>query len=120
MTDAASLPLPNGDAHENEETTADATAGDREPITWVTVGRYPGLMQAQIVAGRLRAEGIPARAWQEGAGSALGLTVGILGTGHVDVPEEYANEAEQVLETEYEETDDGEMNGDGGDGADAG
>ena len=43
-------------------------------------------------------EGIPARAWQEGAGQATGLVVGLLGTGHVVVPEEFAEKAREILD----------------------
>lgn len=57
-----------------------------------------GLLPAQMSANLLKHEGIPARAWQEGAGTALGLTVGILGTGNVSVPEEYEAQARAILE----------------------
>jgi hypothetical protein len=62
----------------------------------------PGITPATIVAGRLQAEGIPVRAWQEGAGQALGLTVGLLGTGYVAVPEEYVAQALEILATDVE------------------
>ena len=66
-------------------------------VKWEVVARTNGLMQAEIISGRLNADGIPARAWQEGAGEALGLTVGLLGNGFVGVPEEYAAEAREIL-----------------------
>jgi hypothetical protein len=62
-------------------------------------------MTAEIIVGRLLAEGIPARAWQEGAGQAFGLTVGLLGTGYVLVPESYVEQAKSILETPLEEDD---------------
>lgn len=68
-----------------------------EEISWETVAEAPGFTAATIVAGRLRAEGIPTHVWQEGAGRAIGLTIGILGTGFVAVPEQYAELARQVL-----------------------
>jgi hypothetical protein len=71
-------------------------------------GPGSGLTQAAIIAGRLQAEGIPARAWQEGAGQALGLTVGLLGTGYVAVPAELVEEAEAVLDEEFEVDEDEE------------
>jgi hypothetical protein len=95
MSDSHALPL--GDA--------EGSGGRGEEIRWVTVAQTMGLMQAQIMVGRLQAEGIPARAWQEGAGEALGLTVGILGTGHVVVPEAFEDEAEAILAQEFEEED---------------
>lgn len=72
-------------------------------IHWVTVAKTFGIIQATIVVGRLRAEGIPARAWQEGAGQATGIYVGKLGTGHVLVPEAFEAEALSILAEEYDE-----------------
>lgn len=77
--------------------TKETTPGGRQEIIWETVAKTSGLLQAQIMAGRLEAEGIPARAWQEGAGRALGLTVGLLGAGHVVVPDQFAGKARQIL-----------------------
>ena len=72
-----------------------------EEINWEVVAKMAGLIPAQIVADRLISEGIPARAWQEGAGQAIGLTVGLLGTGYVVVPEENVDDARRILaETE--------------------
>lgn len=86
------FPLGFDDAQSGE-----TTPGGKEPARWVTVYRTLGLAPAQIMAGRLEAEGIPARAWQEGAGQALGLTVGLLGNGHVSVPEPMAKQAREIL-----------------------
>lgn len=71
--------------------------GEYQQVKWEVVARTNGLLQAEIIAGRLNADGVPARAWQEGAGEALGLTVGMLGNGFVGVPEEYAAEARDIL-----------------------
>lgn len=79
---------------------ADRTPGENREISWVSVATSPGITVAEIIAGRLQSEGIPARAWQEGAGEALGLIVGLLGTGHVVVPAEYAAEARAILEAD--------------------
>lgn len=81
------------------DSSADDAGGpqDVEQVHWEVVERTMGITPAEIIAGRLRAEGIPARAWQEGAGEALGLTVGLLGTGHVVVPEEFAERARAIL-----------------------
>ncbi len=78
----------------------ETTPGGKKSIKWETIARVTGLMQATIIAGRLQASGIPARAWQEAAGQALGLLVGALGTGYVAVPEEYVDEALSILEEE--------------------
>jgi hypothetical protein len=84
------------DSSESGETTP---SGKKE-ISWVEVAQTFGLTQAQILAGRLQAEGIPAYAWQEGAGQATGLLVGLLGAGHVMVPEEYEERALDILADE--------------------
>ena len=89
------LPLPS---HENS-----STPGSRQEVKWEVVAKLPGITPATIVAGRLKAEGLPVRVWQEGAGQALGLTVGLLGTGYVSVPEELADRALEILEVDYEE-----------------
>jgi hypothetical protein len=81
-----------------EPDDADSTPGDVQQVQWVVVEQTSGLMAAEIIAGRLQAEGIPARAWQEGAGEAIGLIVGLLGTGHVAVPGEFAEQARAVLD----------------------
>jgi hypothetical protein len=83
-----------------------AIPGEPKQIHWEIVARTGGLMQAQIIVGRLNSEGIPARAWQEGAGVATGLTVGILGTGHVEVPEEFADQALEILAEDVAEDED--------------
>jgi hypothetical protein len=83
----------------------EASSGDSQEVRWVVVKRTPGITVAEIYVGRLQSEGIPARAWQEGAGEALGLMVGLLGTGHVVVPEEYVEQAQAILaaaEAEFE------------------
>jgi hypothetical protein len=82
---------------ENEPHSSETTPGGQREARWQTVARTAGLLPAQILAGRLESEGIPVRVWQEGAGQALGLTVGMLGTGHVMVPESYVEQAGQLL-----------------------
>ena len=99
MSDSASGIWPfrsqSEDIHKN-------SPGGREPVKWEVVERTMGLMNATIIAGRLQVEGIPVRVWQEGAGRALGLTVGVLGTGYVAVPEEFVDLAVSILEeSEY-------------------
>ena len=81
----------------------ETTGGDHDAVHWVVVERTNGLLPAQIKAGRLSAEGIPVRAWAESAGVAYGLTVGLLGTGFVAVPEAYADQAQAILAIEYDE-----------------
>ena len=73
------------------------TKGGNEAVKWEVVAEMAGITLATIVAGRLKAHGLPVRVWQEGAGQALGLTVGLLGTGYVAVPEEYVEQAAAIL-----------------------
>jgi hypothetical protein len=94
-----SLPFNDDESHRQpREVANEAPRGGSEAVKWVIVEKTMGLLPAQIMAERLQADGIPARAWQEGAGRALGLTVGILGTGHVIVPAEYETEARAILD----------------------
>ena len=95
MNDNNSMALPTPSSENSH------TPGGSKEVNWKVVAQLPGITPAQIVAGRLMAEGVPARAWQEGAGQALGLTVGLLGTGYVVVPEEFVDLALEILE--YEE-----------------
>ena len=85
------------DTEDNKKDQRDASTSRRTEIHWEVVAETAGLIPAHIIADRLIAEGIPARAWQEGAGQAIGLTVGLLGTGHVVVPEEHVDKARQIL-----------------------
>ena len=71
-------------------------------VKWVTVAQMRGITRAEMLANRLKAEGIPARATQEGAGVALGLTVGALGTAAVVVPAQHLAEAREILDVEPE------------------
>lgn len=88
--------MPRRNQH-TEGLTNETTPGGEEPVQWEEVAQTAGLLQATIIAGRLEAEGIPTRVWQEGAGQAIGLTVGVLGVGHVLVPEAEAERARQLL-----------------------
>jgi hypothetical protein len=87
----------------NNPESLDSNLGEPKQIHWEIVARTAGLMPAQIIVGRLNSLGIPARAWQEGAGDALGLTIGLLGTGHVEVPEEFVDQALEILADDVEE-----------------
>jgi hypothetical protein len=98
--------LPMDEHEENgatESRSESTTPGGVKETKWVVVAEMAGLAPAEIVADRLEIEGIPARAWQEGAGKAFGLTAGLLGTGYVMVPEVYAEEAKEILATPPDE-----------------
>ena len=107
MNSLASEKVPEDDPENTDQEDAGVHAGDSTPgggkeTKWEVVTKTAGLATAEIIVGRLVTEGIPARAWQEGAGQAFGLTVGLLGTGYVLVPEIYVEQAKNVLETPVE------------------
>jgi Putative prokaryotic signal transducing protein len=66
-----------------------------EPL--VVVCTVAGRMEAERIQSWLEAEGIPAMVSQEGAGSAYGLAVGVMGDAAVLVPASRAAEAEAWL-----------------------
>ncbi len=90
----------NAQPYPESDNNEDVNLSEAQEINWVVVEQTMGITVAEIIAGRLQAEGIPARAWQEGAGEALGLIVGRLGTGHVVVPEEFAQAARDILDAD--------------------
>ncbi|MCL4251874.1 MAG: DUF2007 domain-containing protein [Anaerolineae bacterium] len=73
-------------------------SGDRPP-QWVVVLSTDNLMEAHVVAGRLKSEGIDSWVQQEPGGSAFGITVGILGEVRVLVREHDYEAARRVLDT---------------------
>ncbi len=85
-------------AAETGLTAGVTTPGHNAEVRWVVVKKTSGILPAQVIAGSLEAAEIPALAWQEGAGRALGLTVGLLGSGYVSVPEPYEEQARDFLE----------------------
>lgn len=103
MSTFASNSLPvneNEDVPVEESQTAvekSTSPGGEQKNEWKVATKTAGITPATIIAGRLQANGIPARAWQEGAGQAYGLTVGLLGNGYVMVPETYLDQAKALL-----------------------
>ena len=61
----------NDDENGRSSQSRQTTPGGDKNVQWEIVARFPGLIPAQITADRLIHEGVPARAWQEGAGQAL-------------------------------------------------
>jgi hypothetical protein len=109
MSTLASNSLPYNDDNdkqvEEEQTAVEQTAppGGEQEIRWKVATKTAGITPATIIAGRLQANDIPARAWQEGAGQAYGLTVGLLGDGYVMVPESYLEQAKALLAEDLDE-----------------
>ncbi|MDD4803455.1 MAG: hypothetical protein PHF24_11065 [Syntrophomonas sp.] len=58
-----------------------------------------------VLESLIQSFGIPVRLFQEAIGSVFGLSVGPLGQVKIAVPEEYAQEATQLLHAELEKTD---------------
>ncbi len=73
---------------------------------WVLVCRAPGMVIAQIISGRLQADGIPARLQYEAIGViSCSLDVDGLGEVRIYVPESYANKAQEILAQRFDEND---------------
>jgi hypothetical protein len=75
------------------------------------VYRTAGLLQAEVIKGRLESAGIPVLLDYESAGRAIGITVDGLGEVRVLVPDEHADDARELLaasENDKEETTDEE------------
>lgn len=64
-----------------------------------TVYRTAGLLQAEVIKGRLESAGIPAMLDYESAGRIIGITVNGLGEVRVLVPDERAEDALELLAT---------------------
>ncbi len=62
-----------------------------------TVYRAAGLMQAEIIKGRLESAGIPVMLDYESLGRVMGITVDGLGEVRILVPEGHADEAKELL-----------------------
>lgn len=83
------------------EAAADTTVqgDDQEPVVvWEAANR----MEAEVVAGRLRSEGIPAMIRGEALGDIYGLTYGSLAASAVLVPKLLADKALAILAAEVE------------------
>ncbi len=68
---------------------------------WVIIDETPGMFQAEILRGLLEAQGISVVLSQEGAGRAMGLTVGALGAVQILVPQRESARAQSVLDEYY-------------------
>ncbi len=75
----------------------DAANALDQPVNWIAVAVVQGMIQGEILVGRLRASGIPAWLSYESAGAAIGLTVGLLGRIEVMVPTDRHDEATELL-----------------------
>ena len=70
-------------------------------IRLVTIYTAVGQPEAEIIRGRLENEGIPAILRYESIGNVYGITVDGLGQVEIQVPDDYAHDAKQILETSF-------------------
>ena len=74
-----------------------------EDEKWKVAHVAAGMIDANIVAGRLETEGIPVKLQYEAVGVIYGLTLDGLGKVEVMVPAEHVEQALAVLADRYEE-----------------
>ncbi|HOO90774.1 MAG TPA: DUF2007 domain-containing protein [Syntrophales bacterium] len=74
-----------------------------EDEKWEVVHVSSGMIDANIVAGRLETEGIPVKFGYEAVGVIYALTLDGLGAVRILVPTEYLKRAREVLAESYEE-----------------
>ena len=65
---------------------------------WVELARVHGDLQAELLRGLLEAQDIPVVLSQEGAGRAIGLTVGPMGEVSILVASTHISQARRVLD----------------------
>jgi hypothetical protein len=70
---------------------------------WVLAGEISGDLEAQIIKGLLEAQEIDVLLFHEGAGGAIGLTVGPLAVVQIMVRAEDQARAQELLENYYAE-----------------
>jgi len=69
----------------------------------VTIYRSMGMLAAEVIKSKLESAGIPAMLKYEAVGQVLGLTVDGLGLVEVQVPEEWAEDAEALIVEDAED-----------------
>ena len=75
----------------------DQFARNRDDVALVTVAKVQGHMLGDLVRAMLEGHGIPAILRYESVGRVLGLTVDGLGQVEVRVPEQWADQARELL-----------------------
>ncbi len=107
---------PSGTASGTENETETTTGGSisSEPVVvWEAANR----MEAEIVAGRLHSQDIPAVIRGEALGPIYGLTTGSLAAALVLVPAPLAEKALEILATDVDWNSDSDLEGTGGESA---
>ncbi len=72
---------------------------------WEVVHFSSGLLQANIIKGRLETEGIPTRLFYEAAGEIYAITIDGLGEVRILVPQDQAPRAREILAQTFREED---------------
>lgn len=73
---------------------------------WTVVFKAAGIIQAQIVSGRLQADGIPTRLQYETIGAiSCSLNIDGLGEVKIAIPELFVDRAREILEQHFDESD---------------
>ena len=87
-----------------DDLDAETTGGGEDGVHWVKVATAAGTPNAIIIAGRLEYRKIPTRVTQEAAGlHVFAVNVGLLGEAHVWVPEEFQEQAQAILDKDWDE-----------------
>ena len=76
-----------------------------EDEQWEVVHRASGMINANIIVGRLETEGIPTRLKYEAVGAIYPITIDGLGEVRIMVPGNYLEYASEVLSRSYEQED---------------
>ena len=90
------------DEHEDRQIIKRRGPDDR---VWYVVAEAQGMTEAEIVGGLLRTAGIPVYFFREALGTALPVSVGLVGGVQVAVPEQYYDEAMALLESDEDNED---------------
>jgi uncharacterized protein YbbC (DUF1343 family) len=107
QSDAASQPdEKSADGATVAHTTTGGGKDDQPVVVWEAANR----MEAEIVAGRLRSEDIPAIIRGESLGAIYGLTTGSLAAANVLVPAALADKALAILTSTVEWDNEAEFN----------
>ncbi len=76
-----------------------------EDEQWEVVHRASGMINANIIVGRLETEGIPTKLKYEAVGTIYPITIDGLGEVQIMVPRNYLDYAREVLSRSYEDED---------------
>ena len=81
-----------------------SSQGGEAPVHWIVVAIAVGL-EAEVLRSKLQSDGIPCLLKRESVGSVIGITLGPLGETQVLVPQEYTEQAMQLLNESESEQD---------------